>query len=225
MALRAATATIPEAIIVGISSPYSRKGELWRMYEKHLGRDDTDRVLVVNAPTRTLNPTVDQAFIDQAYEDDPIAAAAEFGGEWRRDVDGVSAARRVTSGPGAPIATRSHSTRASAIPRLRSGRWHGRRFVHPRHRTRGAQGRAVLDLFREIRPPFSPEGAVTECVTALRNYRLERQGRPLRRCLVAEAFRKRGVQYDPSERTKSELYLEALPLFTTGRVEIFDHRD
>ena len=33
-----------------------------------------------------MNPSVPQTFIDQAYEDDAIAASAEFGGQFRTDV-------------------------------------------------------------------------------------------------------------------------------------------
>jgi len=44
-------------------------------------------VLVVNAATRTMNPTIDEKVINAAYEDDPIVAAAEYGAEFRRDVE------------------------------------------------------------------------------------------------------------------------------------------
>jgi hypothetical protein len=34
-----------------------------------------------------MNPSVPQSFLDQAYEDDPIAAAAEYGAQFRSDVE------------------------------------------------------------------------------------------------------------------------------------------
>jgi hypothetical protein len=36
-------------------------------------------------------------------------------------------------------------------------------------------------------------------------------------------FRKHGIAYEPSELTRSELYLELLPLANSGRVELLDH--
>jgi hypothetical protein len=44
-------------------------------------------VLVIRAPTRTLNPCVPQALIDRALAEDPAAAKAEWMAEWRSDVD------------------------------------------------------------------------------------------------------------------------------------------
>ena len=38
-----------------------------------------------------------------------------------------------------------------------------------------------------------------------------------------EAFRKAGITYETSERTKSQIYTEALPLLNAGRVELLDH--
>jgi hypothetical protein len=41
---------------------------------------------------------------------------------------------------------------------------------------------------------------------------------------VASAFEKYGVQYKASERSRSEIYLEVLPMFTAGTVELLDSR-
>jgi len=37
-----------------------------------------------------------------------------------------------------------------------------------------------------------------------------------------EQFRKRGVRYNPSEKTKSDIYRDVLPLINSGRVELLD---
>ena len=44
-ALRPAMATVPGALLVAISSPYARRGELWKAYHAHYGPDE-GRVLV-----------------------------------------------------------------------------------------------------------------------------------------------------------------------------------
>jgi len=41
---------------------------------------------------------------------------------------------------------------------------------------------------------------------------------------VVEAFAKHGIHYKVSDQTKSELYLEAEPLFATGAARILDQR-
>jgi hypothetical protein len=44
------------------------------------------RVLVWDCPSRTMNPTLSEEEIAQAYEEDPASARSEFGGEWREDI-------------------------------------------------------------------------------------------------------------------------------------------
>jgi hypothetical protein len=80
-------ATVPGALLLAISSPYARRGELWRAYDQHHGRDG-DPVLVWQADTATMNPSMrDSPVIAAAYDADPVAAAAEYGAEFRRDVE------------------------------------------------------------------------------------------------------------------------------------------
>ena len=83
--------------------------------------------------------------------------------------------------------------------------------------------RIVIDAVREIRPPFSPEGAISELSAFFKSYRVSRI--TLDRWGVdfpAEQFRKHGISCDTSEKTKSDIYLEFLPLLNSGRVEILD---
>ncbi len=41
---------------------------------------------------------------------------------------------------------------------------------------------------------------------------------------VVEAVSKEGITYRHSEQTKSELYTEALPSFTTGATDLLDYQ-
>jgi hypothetical protein len=85
-AIRPSMATFPDAMIIAASSPYSKKGILWDAWKRYYGRDDPS-TLVWQAPTRTMNPSVPQEFIDEEYERDPISASAEYGANFRSDVD------------------------------------------------------------------------------------------------------------------------------------------
>jgi phage terminase large subunit-like protein len=64
-AIKPALARIPGSIVVGISTPYRKKGLLWKKFKQHFGKDGGD-VLVIRASTRQMNPTIDQSFIDEA---------------------------------------------------------------------------------------------------------------------------------------------------------------
>jgi hypothetical protein len=82
----------------------------------------------------------------------------------------------------------------------------------------------VLDLVREVRPPFSPETVCTEFATAIRAYGLsEAIGDRWGGQFPVEAMRKLGIRVRPSERTKSDIYRELVPLVNSGRVELLDH--
>src|SRR5262249_16016273 len=39
-----------------------------------------------------------------------------------------------------------------------------------------------------------------------------------------ELFRNHGIKYEHSERSKSDIYVEALPLINAGRVEVLDNK-
>jgi hypothetical protein len=77
---------VPGALLLCISSPYARRGALWEAYRAHHGRDG-DPVLVWQADTRSMNPLVASTVIEAAYEADEAAAAAEYGAEFRRDIE------------------------------------------------------------------------------------------------------------------------------------------
>ena len=86
-ALRPAMATIPNGLLIGLSSPYRRAGALYEAYRDHYGKDG-DAVLVWQADTQTMNPTVPKSVIDDAYARDPASASAEYGAQFRSDVAG-----------------------------------------------------------------------------------------------------------------------------------------
>jgi hypothetical protein len=66
-AIKPAMATIPHAMLIGISSPYARRGLLWTKHQKHFGQ--FGNVLVVKAATWTLNPSLPRngEFISAQY--------------------------------------------------------------------------------------------------------------------------------------------------------------
>ena len=220
-ALRPAMATQPDAILVCLTSPYARRGEVWKAYQKHYGKDDAP-VLVVKGDTRTLNPEVPQAFLDQAYADDPAHAAAEYGAEFRTDVEGfvtmeaVEACRRRGVFELAPEAKRDYFA-----------------FTDPSGGSSDSMTLAIayLDLDRvvvaaqrERTAPFDPDSVVREFADVMRTYRVARvHGDRYAGEWPVERFRVHGIEYRPAERTKSELYLALLPRLNAQTIDLLDH--
>ncbi len=73
--------------LVMISSPYSRKGETWELYRRHFGAQGDPLILVAQGASRDFNPSLPQRVVDRALEADPEAAAAEYLGQWRVDLE------------------------------------------------------------------------------------------------------------------------------------------
>jgi hypothetical protein len=84
-ALTPSLATIPNSLMIGISTPYRRAGLLWQKHRDFFGVDDDD-VLVVHGASRVFNPTLPEKVVDDALRRDPAAARAEWLAEWRDDI-------------------------------------------------------------------------------------------------------------------------------------------
>ena len=221
-AIRPAMSTIPNAMLLCASSPYAQRGALFAAFKQHYGKDG-DRVLVWKAPTRTMNPTVPQAVIDDAIERDPVSAAAEFGAEFRIDVE-TYISRDVVE---AAIVGGRHE-----LPLAEGVRYFG--FVDPSGGSSDSmtlavahmQGtRAILDLIRERRSPFSPDDVVGEFAATLKSYDISTvRGDRFAAEWPRERFRVHGIEYAIAAKPKSDLYRDLLPLLNSGRVELLDHK-
>ena len=219
-ALRPAMATIPGAMLLCLSSPYKRSGPTHDAYKRFFGQDGAP-VLVIQADTRTMNPNVPQRVIDEAMERDPIAASAEYLAQFRNDVgaflDWELIERAIEPGRRERAPIRAVTYQAFCDP---SGGAHDRFTLAISH----LDGeRVVLDCCRGIQPPFEPTTVVKEFATLLKSYRCyEVTGDRYSGEWVREAFDRQGITYRPSTLTKSELYLEAVPLFAQGVVDLLD---
>jgi hypothetical protein len=81
----------------------------------------------------------------------------------------------------------------------------------------------ILDAIREIKPPFSPEAVCEEFATLLKSYRISKVcGDRYAGEWPREQFRKNGINYETSDKSRSELYIELLPLINSRAVDLLD---
>lgn len=220
-AVRPGMATIPGAMLLCASSPYSRRGAMWDAYQRFYAKPEAP-ALVWKAATRTMNPSVPQQFIDDAYARDPANAAAEYGAEFRTDIQALVSRESVV----ACIKTGLHER-----PPERRHRYSA--FVDPSGGVSDAFTLAIshregdtviLDAVRERKPPFSPEAVTEEFSDFLKTYRITKvRGDRYAGEWPREQFRKRNINYEPSEKARSELYLDFLPLLNSGAVDLLDN--
>jgi hypothetical protein len=211
---------MPSSMIVAISSPYRKAGLLYSKFRKHFGKDIGD-VLVIKAPTRSLNPTIPQEVIDEAFEEDPAAARAEWLAEFRDDLEDFVSQEVVE----ACIVRGRHE-----LPPMQNMHYSG--FCDPSGGSSDSMTlaiahregeRAVLDAIREVRPPFSPEAVVTEFAALLKTYRIKTVvGDRYAGLWPAERFEVHGIRYNQSAKPKSDLYRDVLPILNGCRAELLD---
>ena len=225
-AIRPALARVRGSLLCVVSSPYARRGILWDAYQRYHGQPDGE-VVFVQAATLDLNPMFDRREVERALEEDPAAAAAEYLGQFRSDVetfiDPEAIAACVVEGRHeVPYSDRHERYTAFLDPAGGSGQdsftW---AIAHEEWRTSGAL--VVLDCVREHRPPFSPTSVCGKVAGDLQRYGLstataDRWGGEF----VVEAMAAHGITVYQSARSKSELYGELLPMVNSRRVELLD---
>jgi hypothetical protein len=219
-ALKPSMATITGAVMIKASSPYARRGVLWEDHRKHFGKDDSD-LLVWQAPTRVMNPSVPQSFIDDETEADPANASAEFGAQFRTDLEAFVSREAVEA--------------VTVQGRIELPPYEGGKFVAWCDPSGGSSDSmtlaiahreadiAVLDAVREFKPPFSPEAVVAEIAELLKLYGIKMvYGDRYAGLWPRERFDVHGIGYRVSEDSASEVYQAFLPILNSGRCELLD---
>jgi hypothetical protein len=220
-AIRPGMATVPEAMLLCLSSPYAQRGALFDVFKRYWGEDGD--VLIWRADSRRMNPTISKHTVARAYERDPERAKAEFGAQFRSDIESYVSREAVE---------------ACVVPGRYEVPWVPgvlyRAFCDPSGGSKDSMTLAIshqersgvwmLDCIRERKPPFSPEDVVEEFATLLKDYRIGMaSGDRFGGLWPSERFRVHGINYVVSERVKSDLYKEFLPLINSGQVELLDH--
>lgn len=210
-------------LLAAITSPYSQRGEAYKTFKDHFGQAGDPKIIVAKAPSRTMNPSLQQSVIDRAYQRDAAAASAEYGAEFRKDISGwadralieTAVDYGVTVRP--PDSAKRLNYRSGCDPSGGASDSFTMAIAHDEGNV------AILDCLLEIKAPFNPTSATELIAETLKSYGLsETVGDKYAAEWVVDAFAKCGIKYRHSERDRSSIYLDALPLFTSGRVRLLD---
>lgn len=208
-------------MLIGISSPHRRAGLLFKKHQASFGQNDPN-VLVIVAPTVRLNPTIDASAIARAREMDPDAARSEWDAQFRDDISDFLTRVAVEACVEAGVHERPVDYGKHYVgfcdPSGGSSDSMTLAIAHKEGST------SILDLVREIRPPFNPESVVAEFAEVLRRYRVSSiEGDRYAGEWVASAFRNRGIHYAHTSKSRSEIYLEALPEINSHSFRLLDN--
>ncbi|WP_294609338.1 hypothetical protein [uncultured Roseovarius sp.] len=217
-ALRPALATLGGPLIA-LSSPYAKRGVLWNAYKKHFGHDS--RILVAQAPSRTMNPRLPARVVEDAMADDCARASAEYLALFRSDIACLIDPALIEE------ATRPKPRELPAVRRVRymaftdpAGGGQDEFTIAIAH----SEGDAVvIDAVRGLRG--SPAGIVKEYAAFLKTYGIRRViGDRYAGRWPRDEFQKHGITYAVSEIDRNGLYLEMLAALNSGCVELPNDR-
>ncbi|MGH7274588.1 MAG: hypothetical protein ACREIQ_09055, partial [Nitrospiria bacterium] len=198
-------------MIVGLSSPYARRGVLFEKFEEHWGKEGGD-VLVWKAPTLMMHDTPEvRAEVEKAYIDDEASAKAEYGAEFRDDVTAFMTPGMIDA------VTEDYHDHLPVRGR------HYVAFVDPSGGSSDSftlalahfdpEVGAVVDRIEEWPAPFDPAEVVIEANAILREYSCTRvSGDNYAGRTFSGLFRRLGITYHVSEMRRSDIYRNFLPI-------------
>jgi hypothetical protein len=218
-------ATIPQSMLVMISSPHRRSGLLYDKWKESFGRDDPD-CLVIKAPTLTLNPSLDPRIIDKDMARDPARARSEWFAEWRDDLSSYVPRELIEGAVDSGVKVRPPipGIRYSAFTDPSGGVSDS--FCASVSHLEGFEGdTVVVDCVIEVPSPCNPVEAARQIAMTLKEYGITSvTGDRYSAGFAVDAFSRFGCTYRHSERDRSQIYIDTLPLFSTGRVRLVDNR-
>ncbi|TET74485.1 MAG: hypothetical protein E3J56_02315 [Candidatus Aminicenantes bacterium] len=210
---------LPNGLLIGISTPYGKFGYLYEIYREHYGQEDSD-ILVWKAPTIVMNPTYQQSLIDRLLKRDKTKMRAEYGAEFREDVETYLSEEEIDA------VTRKGIT--GLLPA--AGRRYfafcdmsgGRKDYFALSIGHNEGGKVIIDR-AEMRKPQDPAFVVEEFTAILKDYGLSRlQGDRYAGEWPRSAFDKRGIRYEISKLDKNDIYLHFQPLVAMRKVQLVD---
>jgi hypothetical protein len=206
-------------MLLAASSPYARRGALFEAHKRYFATEGP--ILIWQAPTEVMNPTISRRVISEAEERDPASAESEWHARFRSDLESYVAREAVLACIEPGVRER---------PPVRGVTYTG--FIDPSGGRDDAmtvaiahrEGEvAVLDLLRERRPPFDPSSVAREFAATLGSYGLSfATGDRYAAAWTETEFRKHGIAWQAAEKPKSELYRSLLPMVNSRQAALLD---
>lgn len=223
-ALKPSMLGVKGALLIAISSPYARRGLLWEKYKDHFGVN-SDRVLFWKAATWEMRPSTDEdflAFLEEEKKADPVSYASEYGAEFRQDLESYTSIEQIEAVTikGRVVMPYESGVRHVAFIDTAGGAGQDSvvlciaRFQH---------GLAIVCRVVEWRPPFSATAVAKEAAAVLREYGLSQvTGDNFSGATWADLIRQQKITYNVSDKTKSDIFHDFLPLLNGKLVELLD---
>jgi hypothetical protein len=206
--------------LIGLSSPHSRRGHLYAMYQAHFGKPSD--ILVIQAGGPTLNPTISAAVIERARAEDPVAARSEWGAEFREDISAYLTDELIEAAMPGRL-KRGPRLSSVAFVDMSGGVSDAAALGIAHSETVDGTAAVVLDHLEVVPAPHKPAAVAEQFAETLKRFGLSRVvGDRYSAGWCTGAYEAHGIKYEAAELDKSAIYNEVLPLFSERRVELLE---
>ena len=213
----------PGGLLMMSSSVHRKAGYMHRQW-KELHGDDSAEDICWLSPSATMNEMIPSSVIEKAIRKDPMRAKADYLSEWRDDISDFIPMDILEGSTDFGVTERSplpFPVEHVAFCDAAGGT--GKDSFSVAIALREDNGLVIIDFLRERLPRFVPEAVVKEFAAILMLYRVSKiVGDRYSSGWNATAWERAGIKYVPSQLTKSEVYLAALPMLLSGQVRLVD---
>lgn len=210
----------PHSKLIKISTPYMQRGEIFQDYKQYWGKANDD-VLVFRGDTLLFNPAYSIQKLESRKKRKPLAYRTEHEAQFRQDLssmyDPFIIDKAVDHDRPLELPYREGIAYSCFVDVAGGGGKDSYALTigHLEHET------VVIDVVRSRPPKFNPDELTAQYCKLLTGYGIrEVTGDKFSGDWSLNSYAKHNIGYERSEKTKSELYLEAESLFNTERISI-----
>jgi hypothetical protein len=210
-------------LLIMSSSVHRKAGSMYRQWKELHGNDEAEDVCWLS-PSATMNPALPAKVVERALKKDRLRAQAEYLSIWRDDVSDFIPMDVLESATDFGIHERAPLPGVTYHAFTDAAGGTGKDAFSLCIAHREPNGVVVIDFLRERLPRFAPAEVVKEYAEILKLYGITSvTGDRYSSGWNADEWARSGIRYRPSERTKSELYLAALPMLLSAQVRLIDN--
>jgi hypothetical protein len=210
-------------LLVMQSSVYRQAGYMFRQFKELHGNNDGEAICWL-APSATMNPALPAKIVADALERDFPRAQAEYNSVWRSDLAAYLRREIVEAAVDSGVSIRPPRPNLHYVGYVdaASGAGKDSYAVAIGH---AEADQLIVDCVHEQMPPFNPQEATREVCNLLKHYKIHSvRGDKYGAGFTKEAHAAFGISYEYADLDTSGNYIEALSLFTSGRVRLIDNK-
>lgn len=212
--------------LIKISTPGMQKGEIYQDFKQYYGKQNDD-VIVFKGSTELFNPTYSKRKLERLKKRKPGVYKVEHEAEFKQDVSSMYAPEMIDLAVNRNRTLElsyNESKEYFCFVDVAGGGGKDAYAICIGHRTE--DGKVIIDVVRSRLPKFNPDEVTREYVKLCFQYQIYQvTGDKFSGDWASNSWSKHSkgaIVYVKSEKTKSELYLEAESLFNVGAIELPD---